>query len=149
MLRIAIRGCGEFSKTRTCPIPRQTLAFARAATTALGIRKHDSGPHNARGAPSPNGRTAKGRFAKGNLGGPGNPHGSQVAKLRAALLDAVSIEDIEAVARTLVAQARAGEIQAARELLNRVMGKAPDDSDRGQPMVLRVITGVPERQRAR
>jgi hypothetical protein len=64
-------------------------------------------------------------------------------------LDAVSVEDIEAVARTLVAQAKAGEIHAARELLNRVMGKAPDDSDRGEPMVLRVITGVPERQAAR
>lgn len=100
-------------------------------------------------APSPNGRTAKGRFAKGNPGGPGNPHGSQVAKLRAALLNAVSVDDIEAVARSLVAQAKAGEIQAARELLNRVMGKAPDDSERAEPIVLRVITGVPERQAAR
>ena len=99
-------------------------------------------------APSSNGRTTKGRFAKGNHGGPGNPHAKQVALLRSALLAAVTVEDIEAIARALVAHARAGEIPAARELLNRVLGKAPDESEREEPIVLRVITGVPERQAA-
>jgi hypothetical protein len=83
-------------------------------------------------APSPNGRTATGRFANGNPGGPGNPHGRRVADLRAALLDAVTPEDIYAVAKALVARAKAGEVAAIRELLDRVMGKVqaaePEDA---------------------
>jgi hypothetical protein len=74
-------------------------------------------------APSPNGRTATGRFANGNPGGPGNPHGRRVADLRAALLDAVTLEDIHAVAKALVARAKAGEVATIRELLDRLMGK--------------------------
>lgn len=69
--------------------------------------------------------------------------------LRSALLAAVTADDIEAVARALVAQARAGEIPAARELLNRVLGKAADDSEQAEPIVLRVITGVPKREEPR
>ncbi len=83
-------------------------------------------------APSPNGRTATGRFANGNPGGPGNPHGRRVADLRAALLDAVTPEDIHAVAKALVARAKAGEVPAIRELLDRLMGKVqaaePEDA---------------------
>jgi hypothetical protein len=76
--------------------------------------------------PSPNGangRDAGGRFAKGNAGGPGNPYAARVAKLRAALLDAVTTEDIEAVARALVRQARQGDVASIRELLSRTLGK--------------------------
>ena len=86
------------------------------------------------GTPSRNGRTDTGRFAKGNPGGPGNPHGRRVADLRAALLDAVTEADIRAVARSLVARAKAGEVPAIRELLDRLMGKVqaaePEDAPR-------------------
>ena len=76
-------------------------------------------------APSTNGRTASGRFAKGNAGGPGNPHAKRVAEFREAIMDAVSIADLKAVAKALVRRAREGDIAAARELFDRVLGKSP------------------------
>ena len=71
-----------------------------------------------------NERDGHGRFTKGNPGGPGNPHAAQVAQLRSALLDAVTTEDVQAVARRMVEEAKAGNVQAGRELLDRVLGKA-------------------------
>jgi hypothetical protein len=46
-------------------------------------------------SPTGNGRTALGRFAKGNAGGPGNPHAKRVTALREALLAAVTDADIK------------------------------------------------------
>lgn len=71
-----------------------------------------------------NGRDASGKFATGNRGGPGNPHAKQVAKLRKALLDTVTAEDVAEVVRALVAQAKNGDVVAAREVLDRTIGKA-------------------------
>lgn len=81
------------------------------------------------GEPSANGRDEQGRFAKGNLGGPGNPFARQVAALRQALLDAVTPEDIHEIAQSLVAKARKGDLPAARLVLAYAIGKpgpAPD-----------------------
>ena len=47
-----------------------------------------------------NGRGLAGRFAKGNPGGPGNPHGARVAALRAVLLDTVTDADLRASRQT-------------------------------------------------
>ena len=74
-------------------------------------------------APSANGRDASGRFTKGNPGGPGNPTAKKVAALRFALYRAVSEEDVDAIIRKLVEQARAGDLQAAREVLLRTLGR--------------------------
>ncbi len=88
--------------------------------------------------PSPNGqsatsgRTSNGRFALGNPGGPGNPHGRRSAWLREQLLEAVSDRDMQAVVRALVSKAKAGDIAAIRELLNRVLGRVPEYGD-GEP----------------
>ncbi len=94
--------------------------------------------------PSTNGRTPRGQFAKGNPGGPGNPYARRTAALRSALLDAVTEQDIRAVARALVKRAKAGEIPAIRELLDRLLGKAGDNppEDAGG-IVLNVVTGLP------
>ena len=78
--------------------------------------------------PSPNGRDGRGRFARGNAGGPGNPAGGQAERLRHALLDAVTPADIADVAAALIAQAKTGDIPAVRELLNRTLGR-PTDAD--------------------
>jgi len=93
--------------------------------------------------PSPNGRTPRGQFAKGNPGGPGNPYARRTAALRSALLDAVTEADIRAVARALVKRAKDGEVPAVRELLDRLLGRAGDVQDLAAPTMLRVITGVP------
>jgi hypothetical protein len=53
-----------------------------------------------------NGRDERGRFATGNMGGPGNPFSRQVAALRKALLDVVSEEDMRKIAHMLVVQAQ-------------------------------------------
>jgi len=79
--------------------------------------------------PSPNrvngnGRGPNGRFAKGNPGGPGNPHANRTARLRAMLLDTVSDDDFRAVVAKLVAMAKAGDLVAIRELLDRTLGKS-------------------------
>ena len=71
-----------------------------------------------------NGREPGGRFAKGNPGGPGNPHARRTAEIRATLIDAVSDADLVAMIHTLIAQAKAGDVAAAREVLDRVLGKA-------------------------
>jgi hypothetical protein len=87
--------------------------------------------------PSTNGRTPRGQFAKGNLGGPGNPYAKRVAWLRQALLDAVSADDIRAIVMILVARAKDGDMAAIRELLDRLIGKASppqDDSIELEPL---------------
>lgn len=77
--------------------------------------------------PSPNGpngdRDSGERFAKGNAGGPGNPHARQVGGLRKALLDAITPEDITAVIQRLLTEAKAGNIAAIKEVLDRTLGK--------------------------
>jgi hypothetical protein len=97
-------------------------------------------------APSPNGRTARGRFAKGNHGGPGNPYARRTAALRSALLDAVTEADIRAIAKALVKRARDGEVPAVRELLDRLLGRPGDVHDVAAPTEVCVITGVPDRE---
>jgi len=71
-----------------------------------------------------NGRDSNGRFTKGNAGGAGNPHAAKVAKLRAALLGAVSTTDVELIIASMVEAAKDGDVVAAREVLDRTIGKA-------------------------
>ena len=80
--------------------------------------------------PSPNGansRDAKGRFAAENGGGPGNPYARRVANLRAALLDAVSDEDLKTIVSQLVDMAKRGSLPAIKEILDRTIGKPQTD----------------------
>ncbi len=77
--------------------------------------------------PSPNGsngRGAGGRFTKGNPGGPGNPHARHVAAIRSVLMSAVSDDDLVQMVRALVKKAKGGDVLAAREVLDRMLGKA-------------------------
>ena len=107
-------------------------------------RSKDVGARSITTEPSTNGRTAKGQFAKGNPGGPGNPHAKRVAGLRQALLEAVSEDDLRAIAKTLVKKAKGGDLPAIRELLNRVLGKVQDDTEASPPEFIVVRTGVPD-----
>ena len=72
---------------------------------------------------SSNGRDTNGRFTTGNSGGPGNPHAKQVAVMRAALLSAVTPEDLHDVIRVLIEKALSGNVSAIKELLDRLYGK--------------------------
>ena len=86
-----------------------------------------------------NGRNPNGQFATGNPGGPGNPHAAQVAALRSALLEAVTPTDIAEVVASLVTQAKAGDIAAAKVLFDRCLGRVAladaGSGDGGEPQV--------------
>ena len=69
-----------------------------------------------------NGRAAGGRFGSGNKFARGNPHARRVARLRAELLRAVRPEDLREVVVALLTQAKAGDVAAAKELLQRLLG---------------------------
>jgi hypothetical protein len=83
--------------------------------------------------PSTNG-LKNGRFVAGNAGGPGNPHVHRVAKLRAAMLSAITEKDMRTITKTLVAMANAGDLKAIELLLNRVCGK-PEEAKQQGPTV--------------
>lgn len=69
-------------------------------------------------------RQADGRFGVGNSGGIGNPHARQAAAFREAILAAVTPEDVQDIVRVLLAEAKTGNIHAAREVLDRLVGKS-------------------------
>ncbi len=86
------------------------------------------------GAATP-GRDGKGRFAKGNKYGPGNPFARQTAALRSALLRQLTEEQIEQVAALLLQKALEGDLAAIRLVLLYAVGKPtpavnPDDLER-------------------
>jgi len=70
----------------------------------------------------------RGRFKAGNPGGTGCPVAARVARLRAALLGAVTPEDLKAVVVALVTRAKTGDLAAIHELLDRLLGK-PIEAD--------------------
>lgn len=92
------------------------------------------------------GRDASGRFAPGNPGGPGalaHERTKRARELRQALHDAVTPEDMAAVARALIDKAKSGDVAAARELLDRIIGRAipaktTDCDSGGEPVVIRL-----------
>ena len=64
----------------------------------------------------------KGRFAKGNPGGPGNPLAKKANQLRVALSKAVTVADIRTIAKKMIDLAREGDIQAAKLVFDRALG---------------------------
>jgi hypothetical protein len=86
----------------------------------------------------PNGRDPGGRFSAGNPGGSGNPFARQVAQLRSALLEAVTPDDVRTIVLALVKKARKGDLVAAREVLDRCIGRPtqPVDLDLGGETLL-------------
>jgi len=76
-----------------------------------------------------NGRDRTGRFMPGNGGGPGRPPGccnratATAMELKAALAEALTPEDIRAIMTALVDRAKTGDVAAAREVLDRSVGK--------------------------
>jgi hypothetical protein len=78
--------------------------------------------HAAGADPKPQ-RDARGRFTRGNKGGPGNPFGRQVAHLREVLLRSATDENVERLANMVMEKAFAGDMAAARLLLLYCFGK--------------------------
>ncbi len=81
------------------------------------------------------GRDARGRFAEGNPGGPGNPYTRQTALLRQAVLDELNEVEIRIIVQRLKARAVGGDVQAIKLVLAYAIGKPesavnPDEVDR-------------------
>ncbi len=98
--------------------------------------------------PSGDGRDERtGQFLPGNAGGKGNPHARHVAALRSALIGAVTPEDVAAAVRALIDKAKAGDVAAIRELLDRCIGKAEDTAAAEQaapgPIVFNIVPALP------
>jgi hypothetical protein len=68
-------------------------------------------------------KDAKGRFVRGNPGGPGNPFGRQVAELRKVLLGAVTPERMRTLVDSLVERSIKGDNVAAKLVLQYTLGK--------------------------
>ena len=81
--------------------------------------------------PADGDRLPDGRFAPGNqcAVGRGRPSGSKVAELRAALLDAVSPAELQAVISSLVRRARSGDVRSAELLLKYCLGQPKQHID--------------------
>jgi hypothetical protein len=79
--------------------------------------------------PFGDGRGPNGKFAVGNKGGPGNPHAASAAKHRAAFWKSIKDSDVGRALKTIrkvmddEAAKPADRLAAARELLDRVVGK--------------------------
>lgn len=78
--------------------------------------------HAAGADPKPQ-RDARGRFARGNKGGPGNPFGRRVAHLREVLLRSATDENVERLANMVMERAFAGDMAATKLLLLYWIGK--------------------------
>ena len=67
-------------------------------------------------------RGKDGRFLPGNPGGPGNPEAARVARLRAAVLEAVTPAQMRRLMKALIEKAINGDVAAARLVLERCIG---------------------------
>jgi hypothetical protein len=93
------------------------------------------------------GRDGSGRFAAGNKGGPGNPFARQTAAMRKAVIDAVTEEQLAAIAGVMVKKALDGDVGAAKLVFSYAAGKPgpaadPDTLDAHELAVRRGNTGT-------
>ncbi len=96
------------------------------------LARHESNGTHEEAAPS--GRDGKGRFTKGNPGGPGNPFARQVARLRQVFLDRVDPDKLLALVDKLLEMALAGDLAALKLVLAYTLGRPapaldPDELD--------------------
>jgi hypothetical protein len=76
-----------------------------------------------------NGRDGAGRFAAGNKGGPGNPFARHTAAMRKAIADAVTPEQLAAIAAAMVKKALEGDVSAAKLVFAYAAGKPGPTAD--------------------
>jgi hypothetical protein len=74
-------------------------------------------------------RSANGRFAPGNPGGPGNPFGRQVVGLKKVVLTKITEERMGEMVEVMFARAIAGDMTAARILMQYSLGKPAEAID--------------------
>jgi len=99
------------TKKATPKAAKATRARARTKTTKKATKKAT-------------GRDPKtGRFGIGNPGGPGNPHGGDVARLKAALLRVTTEKEILKLWKKVLELGNDGNLEAIKYAVDRVLGK--------------------------
>ena len=90
------------------------------------------------------GRDPTGRFAEGNRAAVGRAtsHAERVAKLRAMMLKTITPTAVRRVVKALVREAEGGNVAAAKELLDRAVGRpiSPDLLGRIEDLESNVFT---------
>src|SRR5947209_4844825 len=83
----------------------------------------------------------RGRFVRGNAGGPGNPFARRVAELRKQLLEAVDASALGRLVDALIEKAKNGDVAAARLVFHYALGKPTEavDPDRVDADELRLL----------
>jgi len=76
------------------------------------------------GSDTAGGRAPDGRFARGNKAAKGNPTARKAQQLRVALMRAVGAGDVRRIVASMVKAAIAGDVQAAKLILERTLGPA-------------------------
>lgn len=69
---------------------------------------------------------AGGRFGTGNPGGPGSPFARRVSRLRSLIVEEMADDDLQAIVRKMIADAKDGDKAAAKLLLSYAIGKPAD-----------------------
>ena len=109
----------------------------------MNTKKMPKSKPKPKGAKGEEGRAANGRFMPGYKGGPGNPYGAYVEKLRVALYAAVSAKDIADIAKAQIEKALEGNTYAAQFVFDRVLGKPAQPITGADGGALRVETNDP------
>ena len=122
-------------------MPRKSKSTSNAKAQSAPSEK-DPQPtlteEQASGSPkSAKDRDGGGKFAKGNAGGPGNPHARACARMLQAFRDNITEEEMLQICRMLFMKAVGGDISAAKIILSYKIGKPlpaphPDSIDRDE-----------------
>src|SRR5262245_5209509 len=99
---------------RVGPLPPPTAFLCRKDLTMSPVNAPHANSGQLADENAGAGRTADGRFAKNNKGGPGNPYNRRVAALRQRMLDAFSPEDMEEIFTLLKIMAKSGDLAAMK-----------------------------------
>ena len=89
----------------------------------MSDRNNGAATSNQSNETTANGRDGGGRFAAGNKGGPGNPFARHTAAMRKAIADAVTPEQLAAIAAAMVKKALEGDVAAAKLVFAYAAGK--------------------------
>src|ERR1700678_3628850 len=112
------RGDATTGERRYCPLQPPTRCHSmHEQDTSANTTTHESG------------RDSQGRFAKGNRGGPGNPHARRCAHLKQLLQSATSDEDVLEVLAVLKRLALGGDVQAIKLFLAYQIGTPAEIPD--------------------
>jgi hypothetical protein len=128
---------GTLPKNRLPPPPSETVSNGskaeqppvhenplRAPSETVSNGKKPEAP-----PPTDAGRASDGRFAAGNKFAAGNPFARRMAKLRSAMLEAVTEADLQAGARKMAELAKGGDVAAFKLLLEYTVGRPTPSVD--------------------